>query len=200
MAVGARRVGAKSRSLSPTREYEPYLEAVWGLKNHWYPAAFSHEVPDKLVKGIMIAGHEIALRRGKGGKVYALADRCAHRGVRISKKSMCLTDEHLTCWYHGFTYGLDDGVLKTILASPDDAQIGKVKIRTYPTHEKNGLIWVFVGDEDYKPVPPITADLPMRVPKDYDPNPVGYILDDNVFVRGIHRTGDSNWRLAVENG
>ncbi|MBF6568429.1 MAG: Rieske 2Fe-2S domain-containing protein [Candidatus Binataceae bacterium] len=198
MGVGARKVAAKA--VSPHREYEPYLEAKWGLKNHWYPAAFTHEVPDKLVKGVMIAGHEIALRRGKGGKVYALADRCAHRGVRISKKSMCLTDEHLTCWYHGFTYGLEDGVLKTILASPDDAQIGKTRIRTYPTHEKNGMIWVFVGDEDFKPVPPLTSDLPMRVPKEYDPNPVAFILDDNTFVRGIHRTGDSNWRLAVENG
>src|SRR5437868_5808427 len=117
---------ANAKSLSSGREYEPYLEAAWGLKNHWYPALFSHELPDRVVKGVTIAGHVIALRRAKG-KVYALADRCAHRGVRISKKSMCLTDEHLTCWYHGFTYGLEDGVLKTILASPDDEQIGRVK-------------------------------------------------------------------------
>src|SRR5579875_2765190 len=197
MGVAARKVSAK---VSPHREYEPYLEAKWGLKNHWYIAAFSHEVPDKQVKGVMIAGHEIALRRGKGGKVYALADRCAHRGVKMSKKSMCLTDEHLTCWYHGFTYGLEDGVLKTILASPDDAQIGKVRVRTYPTFEKNGMIFVFVGDENYRPIPPIEADLPIRIVDDPTGNPVGYLLDDNVFVRGIHRTGNSNWRLAVENG
>ncbi|MBF6569763.1 MAG: Rieske 2Fe-2S domain-containing protein [Candidatus Binataceae bacterium] len=186
------------RPVSASREYAPYLEAVWGLKNHWYPAAFSHELPDRIVKGVTIAGHEIALRRA-AGKVYALADRCAHRGVRISKKSMCLTDEHLTCWYHGFTYGLADGVLKTILASPDDAQIGKVKIRTYPVFEKNGIIWVFVGDEDYQPAPSIESDLPMRIEQDRDPNPVAFLLDDNLFVRGIHMTGNSNWRLAVEN-
>src|ERR1700722_2242729 len=98
MAVAAHKSNAKAPAAN--REYAPYLEAKWGLKNHWYPALFSHELPDKLVKGVMIAGHEIALRRAKG-KVYALADRCAHRGVRMSKKSMCLTDEHLTCWYHG---------------------------------------------------------------------------------------------------
>jgi len=194
MAVAAHKSNAKAPAAN--REYAPYLEAKWGLKNHWYPALFSHELPDKLVKGVMIAGHEIALRRAKG-KVYALADRCAHRGVRMSKKSMCLTDEHLTCWYHGFTYGLDDGVLKTILASPEDPQIGRVKIRTYPVHERNGMIWVFVGDEDYHPIPPLESDLPMRITD--DKNPVGYLLDDKLFVRGIHLTGNSNWRLAVEN-
>ena len=105
MAVATRRAARKNEASH--REYEPYLEAAWGLKNHWYPTAFSHELPDRLVRGVKIARHEIALRRAKG-RVYALADRCAHRGVQISKKSMCLTDEHLTCWYHGFTYGLGD--------------------------------------------------------------------------------------------
>jgi phenylpropionate dioxygenase-like ring-hydroxylating dioxygenase large terminal subunit len=197
MATVAHKIGAKAASAN--REYQPYLEAAWGLKNHWYPALFSHELPDHVVKGVTIASHEIVLRRAKG-KVYALADRCAHRGVRISKKSMCLTDEHLTCWYHGFTYGLEDGVLKTILASPDDEQIGRIKIRTYPTFERNGMIFVFVGDENYKPVPPIEADLPIRITDDPTGRAVGYLLDDNLFVRGIHRTGKSNWRLAVENG
>ena len=40
----------------------------------------------------------------------------------------------------------------------------------------------------------------MRIGADEDPHAVAYILDQQVFVRGIHRTGNSNWRLAVENG
>ena len=39
-----------------------YLEAACGFKNHWYPALFSHELKDNDVKGVLIAGHEIALR------------------------------------------------------------------------------------------------------------------------------------------
>src|SRR5437879_13893360 len=62
------------------------------------------------------------------------------------------------------------------------------------------MIFVFVGDEDYKPVPPLSSDLPLRIGADEDPQAVAYILDEHVFVRGIHRTGNSNWRLAVENG
>jgi phenylpropionate dioxygenase-like ring-hydroxylating dioxygenase large terminal subunit len=116
----------------------------------------------------------------------------------MSLRPMCLTAETLSCWYHGFTYGLDDGVLKTIVASPDDPLIGKVRIRTYPVVERAGIIFVFVGDEDFAPLPALEADMPIRITD--DANAVAHILDENVYVRGIHRTGNSNWRLAVENG
>src|SRR5229473_1523324 len=180
-----------------SRQYAPYLEADWGFKNAWYPALFSDELKENEVKGVTMAGHEIALRRSKG-KVHALQDRCVHRGVRMSLKPTCLTDDTITCWYHGFTYGLADGALKTIVASPDDPLIGKVRIRTYPVEERAGIIFVFVGDADYEPVPPLTADLPINITD--DANAVPHILDEQVYVRGIHRTGNSNWRLAVENG
>jgi len=188
---------APIRKISRSRQYQPYVEASWGLKNHWYPALFSHEVGEKDVKGVLIAGHEIALRRAKG-KVYATQNRCPHRGVKFSAKPMVLTDETISCWYHGFTFGLEDGVLKTIVGSPEDPLIGEVKIRTYPVEELAGIIFVFVGDADYKPVPPLSTDLPIHITD--DANPIKHITDKDVYVRGIHRNGRANWRLAVENG
>ncbi|MGH7906073.1 MAG: Rieske 2Fe-2S domain-containing protein [Candidatus Binataceae bacterium] len=194
MGASVRKIQGKSLA---ARQYAPYLEAGWGLKNHWYPALFSHELPERTVKGVTIAGHEIALRRVKD-KVYALQDRCLHRWVRMSAKPLCISDEHLTCWYHGFCYGLEDGELKTIVGAPEDPVIGTVRIRTYPVEEINGLIFLFVGDEDFKPIPPLGADLPIRI-TDVD-NPPAYVLDHDIYLRGIHRTIDSNWRLASENG
>src|SRR5579875_130967 len=186
----------RSPSRSHDRDYAPYLEAAWGFKNHWYPALFSHELPEGSLRGVVIAGHEVALRRAKG-KVYGLADQCIHRGVKISARQMCLNDEHLTCWYHGFCYGLEDGVLKTIVGSPRDPLIGRVKIRTYPLEERGGIIFVFIGDEDYRPVPPLTADLPIRITD--DPNPTPHLLDENLFMCGVHGLAKSNWRLGAEN-
>ncbi|MGH7986553.1 MAG: Rieske 2Fe-2S domain-containing protein [Candidatus Binataceae bacterium] len=198
MDVGDKTAGkAHSKILAASRQYEPYLEAAWGFKNAWYPAVLSSEVGEKQVTGVVMAGHEILLRRANG-RVYALADRCAHRGVKISARPTCFNDTTVTCWYHGFTYGLDDGVLKTIVASPGDPLIGKVRIRTYPVEERAGIVFVFVGDEEYEPVPPLEADLPIHITD--DANAVAHLLDDQVYVRGIHRIGNSNWRLAVENG
>jgi phenylpropionate dioxygenase-like ring-hydroxylating dioxygenase large terminal subunit len=162
-------IGDNTRKpIAVDRLYAPYLEATWGFKNAWYPALFSAEAGDNEVKGITLATHDIALRRVKG-RVYAIQDRCAHRGVKMSLRPTCLTDETVTCWYHGFTYGLADGALKTIVASPDDPLIGNVRIRTYPVEEHAGIIFVFVGDENYEPLPPLAADLPIHINDDKSP-------------------------------
>lgn len=178
------------------RLYAPYLEAGWGFKNHWYPALFSHELGAGAVKGVELLGVPILLRRA-GGQVYALHDRCLHRGVKISLKPTCFTDSTVSCWYHGFTYDLASGKVVTIVAAPDDKLIGHAKLRTFPVLEQQGMIFVFVGDPEFAPPPPLADDLPIK--------PDGYkfrsahFLDDNAVILGIRRTAASNWRLGVEN-
>lgn len=175
----------------------PYVQAAWGLRNHWYPVAFSDEVREDDVKGIQLGGEHILLRRSQG-VVYALKDECVHRGVRISRQPTCLTKDTVSCWYHGFTYGLTDGKLRSIVASPDDPLIGRIGIRTYVVQEVNGMIFVFLGDEGRQP-PPLGDDLPPRPADDYE-HRTGYVLDPTTVVRGIHRKCAGNWRLAAESG
>ena len=188
-------------------QYQPYKDAAWGFVNHWYPALFSKELVEDQVEGIQICGKQIVLRR-VDGKIFALKDQCLHRGVRLSAKPMCFNKETITCWYHGFTYGLNDGALKTIVGNPDDPLIGTTGITTYPVHEVNGMIFVFVRDDDYpdEDVPPLSHDLPVRFPENSErfPHPLWptppSLLDDNAVCLGMHRTGESNWRIACENG
>lgn len=188
-------------------QYQPYKDAAWGFINHWYPALFSEELSDDHVEGIQICGKQIVLRRVEG-KIFALKDQCLHRGVRLSAKPMCFNKDTITCWYHGFTYGLKDGELKTIVGNPDDPLIGTTGITTYPVHEINGMIFVFVREDDYpdEDVPPLSHDLPIRFPGNSErfPHPLWptppSLLDDNAVCLGMHRTGESNWRIACENG
>jgi nitrite reductase/ring-hydroxylating ferredoxin subunit len=175
--------------------------------NHWYPALFSEELPENHVEGIQICGVPIVLRR-VDGKIYALKDQCIHRGVRLSKKPMCFNKETISCWYHGFTYNLDDGKLSTIVANPNDKLVGNTGITTYPTHEIAGMIFVFVREDDFpkEDVPPLAHDLPVRFPENSErfPHPLWpdtpSILDEGAVGLGMHRTGQSNWRIACENG
>jgi len=185
------------RSRRTPKWMTPYLEARWGIRNYWYPALFSHELEDGWAQGVKIAGEPILLRRSRG-RVHALKDECVHRGVRLSAKPTCLTEDTITCWYHGFTYNLQDGKLCNIVAAPEDPLIGKVGIRTYPVQEVNGMIFVFLGDEDYTP-PPLAHDLPRR----QDPDaqfPSAFLLDEDTVALGIHRDCVGNWRLAAESG
>ena len=54
--------------MNDTSAYQPYVEASWGLMNHWYPALFSRELTDDGLIGVQLAGVPILLRR-LGGTV-----------------------------------------------------------------------------------------------------------------------------------
>ena len=201
---------ATSRRLNDSKtqsQYEPYKQAEWGFVNHWYPAVFSEELEEDQVEGVQICGIPIVLRR-VNGRVYALKDRCIHRGVRMSAKPMCFNKETISCWYHGFTFNLETGNLDTIVGNPDDKLIGTTGVTPYPTEEKCGIVFVFVREDDFPldEVPPLAHDLPLAFPDNSErfPHPLWpaapHILHEDAVGLGIHRTGESNWRVACENG
>ena len=179
--------------------YAPYIKARWGLKNHWFPALFSDELKEGEFDATTLCGEPILLRR-EAGQVHALEDRCCHRGVPLSKKPYCFKEGTVTCWYHGYTYGLGDGELKTIIGSPDDPLIGNASIKTYPVTEAAGMIFVFVGDADFGEPPPLSHDLPPQLREAGEDHYCAHLLNPNTTVRGIRRQGAANWRLASENG
>jgi carbazole 1,9a-dioxygenase terminal dioxygenase component len=121
------------------------------------------------------------------GKIYAMRDRCLHRGVKFSRKLECYTKDTVTCWYHGYTYRITNGELVTILAVPNSKLIGKCRVKTFPVTEAKGLVFVYVGDSNREP-PPLAQDVPP------------WFLDDDMMILGIHRPVESNWRIGAENG
>jgi carbazole 1,9a-dioxygenase terminal dioxygenase component len=181
------------------KPWQVYVEAELGFRNHWYPAFFSEELgeadispsgsgdPVREVKRVMMLGEPILFRR-VDGQVHAFQDWCLHRGVAFSRRPECYTSETLTCWYHGFTYDIRTGVLKTILTDPDSSLIGKLKLRTYPVREEKGLVFVFIGD--VSPPPPLSRDLPPG------------FLDEEFWLHpnGWTQEINCNWRPAAENG
>ena len=198
---------ARANNAKTQSQYQPYKDAAWGFVNHWYPGLFSNELAEDQVEGIQICGIPIVLRR-VNGQVYALKDQCLHRGVRLSEKPTCFSKSTISCWYHGFTFDLESGKLVTIVANPDDKLIGTTGITTYPVHEVNGKIFVFVREDSFpdEDVPPLADDLPFRFPERSEqfPHPMWPaspgVLDDNAVALGMHRTGFGNWRIACENG
>ena len=166
------------------RLWKPYLDATLGFRNHWYPALFSREILGNDPHPITLLGEKILVRR-IDGKVYAIEDRCLHRRVALSAKLECYTKDTVTCWYHGFTYDFTNGGLVAVLTEPGCSLIGKAAVKTYPVQEANGLIFIFVGDQD-------AVDLSEDVPPGF--------LDESVALNGIRRDVKSNWRLGCENG
>lgn len=168
------------------KPYQKYLEAELGLRNHWYAAIFSQELKEGETRSEMLLGERLFFKRA-GGTVYAVEDRCAHRGAAFSAKPECYTQNTITCWLHGFTYDVRNGKLVQVLTEPNSNAIGKINLRTYRVEEHNGVIFVFIGDMD--PPPPLKEDVQ---PKFWNPG-----LKFHPLMRYKIKC---NWRIAAENG
>ncbi|MGI9051480.1 MAG: Rieske 2Fe-2S domain-containing protein [Ilumatobacteraceae bacterium] len=162
-----------------------YDAAADGLRDFWYPVAWAAEV-GRDPRAVRICATNIVLMRDQHGRVHALNDRCPHRGVPLSLGREEFPGT-LSCPYHGWTYDLATGGLVAVITDgPDSPMCGKVAVRTYPTDEALGLVWVFIGDGEPHP---LTDQLPEELA---DPPSM------NIGGRIEERTGD--WRLFAENG
>jgi putative acetyltransferase len=79
-------------------------------------------------------GDNIALFRTADGKVFALRDRCPHKGGPLSQG--IVAGETVTCPLHSWNLSLDSGQAR----APD---VGCVA--TYPVRVENGVVWLSPG-------------------------------------------------------
>lgn len=166
--------------------WRDYLSAKLGFRNHWYPVKLSREIGEAQIAQVTLCGEKILIKR-VDGKLFALRDQCLHRGVPFSQKLECYTKTTITCWYHGFTYKWESGELCDILASPDSKAIGRRGVKSYPVEEAKGVVFVFLGDDDFD-VPPLAEDVPPM------------FLDEDMALEGDSYVVESNWRVGCENG
>jgi carbazole 1,9a-dioxygenase terminal dioxygenase component len=172
--------------LANKKHWREYFEAKVGFRNYWYPACFSHELRDSEVVLRKILGEDILLRRVRG-TVRAIRDRCIHRGARFSDRVECYTPDTISCWYHGFTFRWEDGVVCSIFGSPESAAVGSRRLKTYPIEEAKGMVFVFIGDNNIVPSP-----LFQHVPPGF--------LDADLSIEGESMIVHANWRLGPEGG
>lgn len=169
-----------------SKPYQKYLDASLGLRNHWYPIFFGRELDEGEVRGEMLLGERILYKRIKG-RIYAVEDRCPHRGVCFSARPESYSQNTISCWFHGWTFDLRDGKLVQIITEPGSKIIGKVSVKSYPVEEINGVIFTFVGDMN--PPPPVTDDIQPK-----------FFKKGLAFHPLMRHKIKCNWRLAAELG
>jgi len=175
--------GADTSHGNDWRAWPVYDAASLGFRNYWYPVQWAEQVGKKPVP-IQLLGEKIVLVRDKD-EIYALHDRCPHRGVPLSLGRRQY-EGTISCPYHGWTYKLDSGVMCAALTDgPDSPITNKVKVGTYPVEQRLGLVWVYVGDGD---PPPVERDIPSE------------LLDNELVMGGRWDIRPGNWRFAAENG
>lgn len=131
-----------------------------GLRRLWYPIAPSWQVKDNPV-GITRLGEDLVLWRDHDGQVHALADRCPHRGARLSL-GWNLGDR-IACWYHGVQVQ-GDGCVARVPAVSNCPLEGQHTNRVYPVREVQGAIFAYFGDEAQPE--PVDLELPEALTSD----------------------------------
>lgn len=116
------------------------------LKNCWYVAAWSEEVPDgadgsPAFLARTILNLPVVLWRDSAGTAIAFEDRCCHRGAPLSlgrKEGDCLR-----CMYHGLKFDRD-GICVEIPSQ--DRVPPQARVRVFPLVERSKWVWIWMGD------------------------------------------------------
>ncbi|TIU23620.1 MAG: Rieske (2Fe-2S) protein, partial [Mesorhizobium sp.] len=103
----------------------------------WMPVALSADLPAGTPVG------PIALWRSRSGRTAAFADRCPHRGMRLSHGFV--RGEALSCIYHGWSYAQAGNCLR-IPAHPGLAPPETIRVATQAVEDSGGIIWIAVDE------------------------------------------------------
>ena len=112
------------------------------LAPFWYPVAFSRDILDQPYAARLL-DERLVLFRLSDGSVTAARDICLHRGVPLSLG--WLENDELICRYHGVRYD-QSGRCICIPAEPNASIPSRLKLKTYSTIERYGLVWVRLID------------------------------------------------------
>ena len=154
LAHDAERAWREARGASQIGPFE-YVPPM-GFREYWYPGLFTKEVGTKKPVFVEIMGEDVVFFRGKADKIYALLDWCPHRSARLSQGESVFPGT-ITCEYHGYTFDGQGECVAGLIEDPNSPLIGKMKVRSYPTEEHGGVVYIWMGETD--PVP-LEEDLP----------------------------------------
>lgn len=110
--------------------------------NAWYAAGWRRDFDATLTARTICDIPMVFFRRRDGG-VSALEDVCQHRLLPLSMGR--LDNDRVICGYHGMTFSASGECLK-VPGAPGVTPSKANGVRTFPTVERHGLVWVWPGD------------------------------------------------------
>ncbi|MCO5592687.1 hypothetical protein L7F22_046690 [Adiantum nelumboides] len=133
------------------------------LRNFWYPVAFSSAVDEKTMVPFECFEDPWVIFRGEDGRVGCVQNSCAHRACPLHLGTV--KDGCIQCPYHGWEYATNGECKKM-----PSTKFVNVSIKALPCVEKDGMIWIWPGNE----IPDST--LPSLVP------PPGFTMHSEIVL------------------
>jgi len=150
------------------------------LRNMWYVAAFSADVKPGKCLARTFLNEPVVLFRSASGDIGALMDRCSHRAMPLSEGHV--DGNIIRCPYHGLEFNATGACARI----PGQERIpAAANVRSYPVCERDGLIWIWMGEPDRADASTIMSNPEHR--------------DSGWSWRPYYMHVKSNWQLLVDN-
>src|SRR5438067_2077503 len=133
------------------------------MRQYWIPALLPSELPtpDCAPIRLRLLGENLIAFRVTSGKVGIIENNCPHRGTSLFYGRN--EEEGLRCVYHGWKFDVTGQCIDMPSEPPYSNFKGKVKAKTFPCVERNGLIWTYMGPlESPPPLPELAPNMSPR--------------------------------------
>ena len=154
------------------------------LRYFWMPALLEEEVkePDCAPVRLRLLGEDLVAFRDSDGRVGILDAYCPHRRVHLyfGRNEEC----GLRCVYHGWKFDVTGQCTDMPSEPPGSDFARKVRIASYPTRVRGGVVWIYMGPRERMPEPPDFEWSRLPVPQ----------------RSVIKRVQECNWAQVVEGG
>ncbi len=121
------------------------------MRRYWVPALLVSEIaePDCPPVRVQLLGEKLLAFRDTEGKAALIDEFCSHRGVSLYFGRN--EENGIRCAYHGLKFDRD-GKCVDVPSAPQACK--HMGIKAYPTIERAGIVWAYLGPKDKQPAPP----------------------------------------------
>src|SRR5215467_8844125 len=135
------------------------------MREYWVPALLSSEVasPDSDPVRVVLLGEKLIAFRDSNNHVGLIQNNCPHRGASLFFGRN--EEAGLRCVYHGWKFDVEGNCIDMPNQPAESDFKHKVKATAYPTRERGGVVWTYLGPRKQ---PPPLPDLEGNMQPDSD--------------------------------
>jgi phthalate 4,5-dioxygenase oxygenase subunit len=121
------------------------------MREYWIPAMLSSELaaPDSDPVRVLLLGERLIAFRDSNGAVGLVANNCPHRGASLFFGRN--EESGLRCVYHGWKFDVGGNCIDMPNEPAESDFRTKVKAVAYPTQERGGVVWAYLGPRGTPP-------------------------------------------------
>ncbi|MDN3357579.1 Rieske 2Fe-2S domain-containing protein [Actinomadura sp. DC4] len=121
---------------------EPRGRFPFPVPNGWFIVSAADDLQIGEVHPLYYFERELVLFRGADGRPYVLDAHCPHLGAHLAVGGQ-VEDACIRCPFHGWTFDGGSGRCVDVPYDDTDHIPQRATIRSYPTVERNRMVWVW---------------------------------------------------------